>query len=173
MWDTTNTNAANATAKKRLKLDDTESYEDSDAMECDEEEEEEEIIQSPLAFSTTEEKLNYLVTSMAKVQVDNDIIKKRLRSAEGTINTQRKRIEFLQIKNLDLWHSVNPLRYDVRLLDNNSRLNNLIIHGVPDTKIVEEAIGVAQAITQKAGELINTSDLDACHKLPVKKGLRS
>lgn len=94
-------------------------------MECDDEEEE--IIQPPLASNTTEEKLNYLVVSMAKVQDDNKNLRKKGRSAEGIINAPRKMIflkflnqqfeEFLQTENLNLWHLVNHLRYDVRLLE--------------------------------------------------------
>lgn len=114
--------------------------------------------------------LKYLVNSMKCIKAQNKWQRGELMKTKSRLDEADDRTKQLQLENDDLYREIQQLRYDVRKQDDCSRRNNLVFHGVSETRTVVEAVTVVREIAAQLNVTLNPSNLDACHALPVRKG---
>lgn len=80
------------------------------------------------------------------------------------MNEKIKTIDNLQKENLDLKNKIATLDMRVNDMEQYSKLNNLIIHNIPESRS-ENVLDVVKTIADRIGVPINSDEIDMAHRL--------
>lgn len=123
-------------------------------------------------FSTVDEKLTYILSQIAMlVQQNATVLRELQKSRQETADAKRMAVvnavkvdrleEQVRIGN----RRISDLEYKNRSLEDYSRVDNVIVHGLPHPKSSDEAFEIALAVGKAVGVDIKHHNLSACHAL--------
>lgn len=123
-------------------------------------------------FNSIDEKCDYILAQVTMIVAQNAVMLRELHEARETAAEAKKIAEIAVIKADRLEDQVrakereiSELKYKNRSLEDYSRVDNLIIHGVPHPKTEKDAFDMAIAVSKAVGLEIKHHNLSACHAL--------
>lgn len=123
-------------------------------------------------FNNVDEKFDYLVSQVSMLVAQNAAVLRELQqtrdlAAEANRKADINAMKVAQLEEqvrLDV-RTISDLEYKNRSLEDYSRVDNLIIHGVPHPNTEAEAFALAFAVGKAAGLDIAYHNISACHSL--------
>lgn len=123
-------------------------------------------------FDSTEDKCEYILTQLAKLMHQNEkVLEQNTRVLSELQHLREKSAadeqEILQLKTQvrDFTQKVSELEYANRALEDYTRADNLIVHGLPQAKTETEAFDMVIAVGKAVGIELTRQSLNACHAL--------
>lgn len=106
--------------------------------------------------------------SVELCHVDISELTKKIDFQSEVIKKYEQSFEKVTLENKILSKKVNELESRVDELEQYSRSNSLEINGIPESS-TESVIEIVKTVSSKLGVQIDNKDIDACHRLGVKK----
>lgn len=127
-------------------------------------------------FESLDAKCSYAIDMMMQVMASNAELVSELKQcrAEFAAVRESQKIDTARITKLEqavaeLQSEKFELQSENRMLQDYSRVNNLLLHGVPPTQSDREAMNLVISTSKAAGVEVGFSDIDACHSLGQPK----
>lgn len=123
-------------------------------------------------FNSVDEKFDYILAQISMLVSQNTTMLRELqKNRDQTALTKRMAVENTvkieklheQVRNDAV--RISELEYKNRSLEDYSRVDNVIIHGLPHPKDSDDAFQLAFAVGKAVGVEINNNNLSACHAL--------
>lgn len=123
-------------------------------------------------FNSVDEKFDYILAQISMLVSQNTVMLRELqKNRDQTALTKRMAVENTvkieklheQVRNDSV--KISELEYKNRSLEDYSRVDNVIIHGLPHPKTGDEAFELASAVGKAVGLEITNQNLSACHAL--------
>lgn len=124
------------------------------------------------SFSSLDEKFDYILSQISMLVSQNAVALRELqKNRDQIVMTKRMaventvKIDKLQEQVRNDKQIISELEYKNRCLEDYSRVDNVIIHGLPHPKTSDEAFELASAVGKAVGLEITKQNLSACHAL--------
>lgn len=134
-----------------------------------------ESVQQPApipTFNTVDEKFDYILSQISMLVAQNATILRELqKTRDQTVMAKRMAVEnTVKIEKLHEQvrsdaRKIAELEYKNRAMEDYSRADNVLIHGVPHPKTSDEAFKLALAVGKAVGVDIKHHNISACHAL--------
>lgn len=123
-------------------------------------------------FNNQDEKLNYILSQVAMLVSQNATVLRELQKCRQ-VAADAKRMAVVNAVKVDRLEEqaradrrrISELEYKNRSLEDYSRVDNVIVHGLPHPKTSDEAFELALAVGKAVGVDIKHHNLSACHAL--------
>lgn len=121
-------------------------------------------------FTDAESKLDYVMDLTIKLMEKMDTVldelrnvKSKLSDTKETVTRQSEMITQLQKQSMSDTLRISDLEYRNRALEDYTRAENIILHGVPTVKTDSEAVHYVVSAAKAVGINISDRDISACH----------
>lgn len=123
-------------------------------------------------FANSEEKTDYMLSQLSTLVAQNAMVLRELQRARDVAADAKRLAEVNAFKISQLeeqsridYRTISELQYKNRALEDYSRVDNVIIHGLPHPKTEAAAFGIVFAVGKAVGQEVTYNNLSACHSL--------
>lgn len=110
----------------------------------------------------------YLIKEVKGINVKFEKLNAEVETLKATVRTLQAENKVLKRNQDQTDVKSSTAAYERRLLNDYSRVDNLVLHGGPKAVTSEDSFALFHAVAAEYGVVLNRSDVSICHPLPSK-----